>query len=510
MSAIYHTEPPTQGKILLKTSYGDIDIELWAKEAPLACRNFIQLALEGYYDNSPIHRVIKDFMVQMGDPTGTGTGGETIWGGRPFKDEIHGRILFNHRGQLAMANDNKPHTNMSQFFVTLGPCEWLNRKHTIFGKVTGDTIFNLMRMGETEVRENDRPVEPITLLGIDVLWNPFDDIIPRVIKKEVVVAEKQETAQEAAKRKRKATRDLKLLSFGEEEEESAKISLPRKDTESSSSSSSSSSKDIGGNGKSRKSNGRSAYGDEDEERDVPAAAGGKRGETSSMDQSSRSLPTTTSSSSSMPIPSKHGHSSAAAAAAASEEEDDEGPLTGQGMSDLVRGTTSNKQEKMLKERSEEFQRLKENLLRSKQAVKVLTGGDAEMIRKEAAEHDLVTPLEQRRQKYIKRKTEHGSRSDETFAKLQQFTNTLRASKAKASSSSSSSSASSAVPATESETYHGQVLERDSDEEDKVGGLNDGWHIGGLKFKKHALDDKLRMGGDGRSLDDYTVIDNRNQ
>ena len=503
MSAIYHTEPPTQGKILLKTSYGDIDIELWAKEAPLACRNFIQLALEGYYDNSPIHRVIKDFMVQMGDPSGTGTGGDTIWGGRPFKDEIHGRILFNHRGQLAMANDNKPHTNMSQFFVTLGPCEWLNRKHTIFGKVTGDTIFNLMRMGETEVRENDRPVEPITLLGVDVLWNPFDDIIPRVIKKEVVVEEKQETAQEAAKRKRKATRDLKLLSFGEEEEESAKISLPRKDTESSSSSSSS--KDVGGNGKSRKSNGRSVYGDDEEERDAPvaavsAAALGKRTEATSMERTSRSLPTT--SSSAMPISSKSGR-------AIAEEDDGEGPLTGQDMSDLVRSTTSNKQEKMLKERSEEFQRLKENLLRSKQAVKVLTGGDAEMIRKEAAEHDLVTPLEQRRQKYIKRKTEHGSRSDETFAKLQQFTNTLRASKAKATSS-SSSSASSAAPPAESETYHGQVLERDSDDEEKVGGLNDGWHIGGLKFKKHALDDKLRMGGDGRSLDDYTVIDNRNQ
>lgn len=65
MSGIYHTEPPTYGKVLLRTSYGEIDIELWPKEAPLACRNFVQLCLEGYYDNSPIHRIIKQFMVQM-------------------------------------------------------------------------------------------------------------------------------------------------------------------------------------------------------------------------------------------------------------------------------------------------------------------------------------------------------------------------------------------------------------------------------------------------------------
>lgn len=178
MSNIYHTEPPTQGKVLLKTTYGDIDIELWPKEAPLACRNFIQLALEGYYDKTKVNRVIKEFMVQFGDPTGTVSGGESIWG-RPFKDEIHGRLLFNHRGQLAMANESTPNSNKSQFFVTLGACEWLNRKHTIFGKVTGDTIYNLLRLGESDVDANDRPVEPIELLGVEVLWNPFEDIVPR-------------------------------------------------------------------------------------------------------------------------------------------------------------------------------------------------------------------------------------------------------------------------------------------------------------------------------------------
>jgi peptidyl-prolyl cis-trans isomerase SDCCAG10 len=154
------------------------DIELWSKEAPLACRNFVQLALEGYYNDTSVVRIVKGFMAQMGDPTNTGTGGESIWG-KPFKDELHGRIKFNHRGQVAMANSNKPNSNQSQFFLSLDSCDWLNGKHTIFGKITGNTIYNAIRMGEAEVDGEDRPVDPIRLLKIDVVWNPFEDIVPR-------------------------------------------------------------------------------------------------------------------------------------------------------------------------------------------------------------------------------------------------------------------------------------------------------------------------------------------
>ena len=82
------SEPPTFGKVVLETNYGEIEIDLWTQETPRACRNFIQLCLEGYYDRTNFHRVIKDFMVQGGDPTGTGTGGESIYG-HPFLDEFH-------------------------------------------------------------------------------------------------------------------------------------------------------------------------------------------------------------------------------------------------------------------------------------------------------------------------------------------------------------------------------------------------------------------------------------
>uniref|UniRef100_A0A1X7TA65 Peptidyl-prolyl cis-trans isomerase n=1 Tax=Amphimedon queenslandica TaxID=400682 RepID=A0A1X7TA65_AMPQE len=84
MSSIYITEPPTKGKVLLKTTLGDIDIELWSKETPLACRNFIQLCLEDYYNDTIFHRVVFEFVAQGGDPTGTGEGGESIYGS-PFK-----------------------------------------------------------------------------------------------------------------------------------------------------------------------------------------------------------------------------------------------------------------------------------------------------------------------------------------------------------------------------------------------------------------------------------------
>jgi cyclophilin family peptidyl-prolyl cis-trans isomerase len=81
-----------------------------------------------------------------------------------------------------MANDNAPHTNRAQFFMTLAPCEWLHKKHTVFGKVTGNTIFNMLRMGEADTDDKDRPLEKIMFLKAEVIWNPFDDIIPRFVQ----------------------------------------------------------------------------------------------------------------------------------------------------------------------------------------------------------------------------------------------------------------------------------------------------------------------------------------
>jgi peptidyl-prolyl cis-trans isomerase SDCCAG10 len=208
MSSVYILEPPTTGKVLLKTTVGDIDVELWAKETPKTCRNFIQLCLEGYYDNTIFHRVVKGFIVQGGDPNGDGTGGESIYG-EPFKDEFHQRLRFARRGLLAMANAGKD-DNGSQFFFTLGPTPELQEKHTIFGKITGETVFNMLKLEDGLVRD-ERPVYPHKIIKTEVLNNPFADIEPRI--KEVEVKEKKK------KEKKPGVKNFKLLSFGAEAEE---------------------------------------------------------------------------------------------------------------------------------------------------------------------------------------------------------------------------------------------------------------------------------------------------
>ncbi|KAJ0057475.1 hypothetical protein NL108_009193, partial [Boleophthalmus pectinirostris] len=198
--------------VLLKTTAGDIDIELWSKEAPKACRNFVQLCMEGYYNGTVFHRVVPDFIIQGGDPTGTGEGGESVYG-HPFKDEFHSRLRFIRRGLVAMANAG-PHDNGSQFFFTLARADELNNKHTIFGKVTGDTVYNMLRLAEVECDCNERPLKPHKIRTTEVLRSPFDDIVPRETKNS-----KFERKEELKKSQSKATKNFSLLSFGEEAEE---------------------------------------------------------------------------------------------------------------------------------------------------------------------------------------------------------------------------------------------------------------------------------------------------
>ncbi|PPS07693.1 hypothetical protein GOBAR_AA12952 [Gossypium barbadense] len=205
MSTVYVLEPPTKGKVIINTTYGPLDIELWPKEAPKAVRNFVQLCLEGYFDNTTFHRIIKGFLVQGGDPTGSGTGGESIYRS-VFPDEFHSRLRFNHRGIVACANAGTPHSNGSQFFISLDKCEWLDRKNTIFGKVTGDSIFNLLRIGEVDTDQDDRPLDPPPRIkSVEVLWNPFEDIVPRVTSRPSIQpaaeAENKDSKKKAVKRK---------------------------------------------------------------------------------------------------------------------------------------------------------------------------------------------------------------------------------------------------------------------------------------------------------------------
>ncbi len=142
--------------INFQTNQGDIEIKLFTDIAPKACENMLTHIKNGYYDGLIFHRVIKNFMVQGGDPTGTGRGGESIWGA-PFEDEVFENVKFDRKGLLAMANAG-PGTNGSQFFLTTAATPWLTMNHTIFGEViSGYDIVE--KIENTPTGAGDKPIE---------------------------------------------------------------------------------------------------------------------------------------------------------------------------------------------------------------------------------------------------------------------------------------------------------------------------------------------------------------
>jgi peptidyl-prolyl cis-trans isomerase A (cyclophilin A) len=163
----------------LRTNHGDIEVKLFPNHAPKTVANFVELA-EGarewtdprtgakshapLYDGTVFHRVIADFMIQGGDPLGTGTGGP----GYQFADEFHPDLAFDRPYLLAMANAG-PGTNGSQFFITVAPTTWLNRKHTIFGEVSGAAGRKVVDViAGTEVNPSSRPVEDVVIESVQV------------------------------------------------------------------------------------------------------------------------------------------------------------------------------------------------------------------------------------------------------------------------------------------------------------------------------------------------------
>jgi cyclophilin family peptidyl-prolyl cis-trans isomerase len=156
-------DPKKSYTAILKTEKGDITVTLFADKAPKTVNNFVFLARDGYYDNTTFHRVIEGFMAQAGDPTAKGTGGP----GYRFEDEFHPDLKHDSAGILSMANAG-PGTNGSQFFITYGPTEWLDGKHSVFGKVVeGMDVLK-------SIRERDPQTDP----------NPGDLIETIVIEEE--------------------------------------------------------------------------------------------------------------------------------------------------------------------------------------------------------------------------------------------------------------------------------------------------------------------------------------
>ena len=152
---------PRMTTATMQTNHGPIEVELFDDDAPKTVQNFTKLAKDGFYDGVIFHRVIPDFMIQGGDPTGTGTGGP----GYTFEDEFNQHKIV--RGALAMANAG-PNTNGSQFFiVTADACPWLDGKHTVFGRVTeGQDVVD--RISKVDRDDRDRPRSPVTVDRVEI------------------------------------------------------------------------------------------------------------------------------------------------------------------------------------------------------------------------------------------------------------------------------------------------------------------------------------------------------
>uniref|UniRef100_A0A8B9IVG8 PPIase cyclophilin-type domain-containing protein n=1 Tax=Amazona collaria TaxID=241587 RepID=A0A8B9IVG8_9PSIT len=193
---VRYTYVKKKGYVRLHTNKGDLNLELHCDMTPRTCENFIKLCKKNYYDGTIFHRSIRNFVIQGGDPTGTGTGGESYWG-KPFKDEFKPNLSHTGRGVLSMANSG-PNTNKSQFFITFRSCVYLDKKHTVFGRVVGGfETLTAMENVESDPK-TDRPKEEIRIQTTTVFVDPYEEADAQV------AAEREKVQLEEAAAKAKA------------------------------------------------------------------------------------------------------------------------------------------------------------------------------------------------------------------------------------------------------------------------------------------------------------------
>uniref|UniRef100_A0A8C3G3W9 RING-type E3 ubiquitin-protein ligase PPIL2 n=1 Tax=Cyclopterus lumpus TaxID=8103 RepID=A0A8C3G3W9_CYCLU len=204
-----------KGYVRLLTNKGDLNVELHCDKVPKAGENFIRLCKKGYYDGTVFHRSIRNFMIQGGDPTGTGTGGESFWG-KPFKDEFKPNLSHTGRGVLSMANSG-PNTNKSQFFITFRSCIYLDRKHTVFGRIVGGfEALTAMENVESDPK-SDKPKSEIKIITATVFVDPYEEADAQIAaerEKDVQKEEKEKQQFSIAQQKAKEEQVPKTFKAG--------------------------------------------------------------------------------------------------------------------------------------------------------------------------------------------------------------------------------------------------------------------------------------------------------
>ncbi|KAE8354572.1 cyclophilin-like domain-containing protein [Aspergillus coremiiformis] len=231
MSTQYATEPNPTASATLNTTFGPLHISLFATQTPLTCRNFLQHCQDGYYTGTIFHRIVPDFIIQGGDPSGTGSGGTSIYEDPEFeydaeardpnekvvlRDELHSRLRFNRRGLVGMAK-SEDGSYGSQFFITLGNTEReLNGQCTLFGRIEGDSIYNLVKIADAErVEGTERPVYPVKVTSCEV--GELGPLAGKIKKRQITASAKTEVQDKPATKKKKKTKGSKtLLSFGDD------------------------------------------------------------------------------------------------------------------------------------------------------------------------------------------------------------------------------------------------------------------------------------------------------
>lgn len=477
MSSVYASEPASSGRVLFQTTHGPLEIQLWCRECPTTTKLFLQLCLDGFYDNMIFHRIVPDFLIQTGAlrPNKRPAKFETKYQNdvqapealERRKYETHSRLRFNHRGQLAMAlavEDDIDQELQPQFFITLEEAPYLDSKHVLFGTISGPTIFNAVRIGKLGNDDNepaDAEHAP-RITSVKIVDNPIHTSLVPHPSPPWREEKTTQAATKKKKKKRKGKKDVNVLSFGNELEEDLEDATPGMQ----------SSHDIVSS---------SALGKEVDEqvkvaaKDTTGSMGSSRSETaqsmveSNDDDAGQDLPPKASS-----IVPKFRTSAVAPQA-------EPVPLS----------RPQKHEEPDSKDSS-------------------------------ASSQPGVSSVEARRAKYMKRsKTSKSKREEETLARLMSFQSKVqqKVSGSKSSGTQSHQDNSLAArmarkaaardqpnePIQAGPAYGGQVLD-DSDEDETKGD----WLATRFKCKRH-IDHSSRMdksGGDGRDMNDYLVVDDR--
>ncbi len=198
----------SKGFARINTNFGALNIMLHCDWAPKTCENFLELSEKGYFNNVLFHRLVTNFVLQGGDPTGTGSGGTSIFG-KSFEDEFHPKLTHKQRGILSMANSGK-NTNSSQFFITLKSTPHLDNMHSVFGEVVGnfDILDILERLGSDK---KGKPNKEIKILSVDVFTNPYREILSEFLLKEFMQKYLSENEKIEMEKNKKIEENLKTL-----------------------------------------------------------------------------------------------------------------------------------------------------------------------------------------------------------------------------------------------------------------------------------------------------------